>query len=615
MASKYREDTKQSLVARLAAVSFNAEPTSRHRLIVGVDYGTTYSGVSFATTDKSSADDINVIRTWPGRDGEWKVPTRIAYAQENQADQLTANKWGFEVEPRMTSCSWTKLLLDAKADEQTHDDPKLQNAVDEGMLRLPPGLSAQQVCSDFLREVHKYVTVRLSRQVTEEVLKSTPMDIWLTIPAVWTDEAKDATRSAARAAGFGNRPHDSINIISEPEAAAIAALKKYTEPHSLIPPKQGENVLVCDCGGGTVDITTYNIVDVSPRLEFDEICVGVGGKCGSTYIDRNLHRLMQTRFGRAFDEIEMRRKGPGSRFMESWERVKRSFVEPEDHRVREVGPLRMKNVSSSQYYDEDESMVHLTWRDVQALFTPVVNEILSLVMSQKKELQYQGRAINRIILIGGFGDSEYLFSKLKSWCDRNGSIQLLCPEHPQAAIVRGAAIRGLEGFGAGPRKRRCRRHYGVATAAIFRDGVDPEAKAVFSQWDGRKRCLNRMHWLIRKGEEILPDTKRLVKVFISVTESHDWKTTDNLWTCSLSEPPEYSDNDRVAKIGRIETDFSTVSKSSFAHKREFHLFRSNKKIWCVEFEIEVSFGSESGVLEFRTLAGGRVVGTSSIAFE
>jgi len=33
---------------------------------------------------------------------------------------------------------------------------------------------------------------------------------------------------------------------------------------------------VCDCGGGTVDITTYNIVDVSPRLEFDEICVGVG---------------------------------------------------------------------------------------------------------------------------------------------------------------------------------------------------------------------------------------------------------------------------------------------------------------------------------------------------
>ena len=35
-------------------------------------------------------------------------------------------------------------------------------------------------------------------------------------------------------------------------------------------------MLVCDCGGGTVDITTYNIVDVSPRLEFDEICVGVG---------------------------------------------------------------------------------------------------------------------------------------------------------------------------------------------------------------------------------------------------------------------------------------------------------------------------------------------------
>jgi len=70
---------------------------------------------------------------------------------------------------------------------------------------------------------------------------------------------------------------------------------------------------------------------------------------------------MQSRFGKAFNEIEMRRKGPGSRFMESWERIKRAFVEPEDQRIREVGPLRMKNVSSSQYYDEDESMVHLTW--------------------------------------------------------------------------------------------------------------------------------------------------------------------------------------------------------------------------------------------------------------
>lgn len=34
---------------------------------------------------------------------------------------------------------------------------------------------------------------------------------------------------------------------------------------------------MCDCGGGTVDITTYSIEETEPRLEFEEICVG-GGK-------------------------------------------------------------------------------------------------------------------------------------------------------------------------------------------------------------------------------------------------------------------------------------------------------------------------------------------------
>lgn len=38
----------------------------------------------------------------------------------------------------------------------------------------------------------------------------------------------------------------------------------------------GENILVCDAGGGTVDITTYTIVETTPSLVFDEICVGIG---------------------------------------------------------------------------------------------------------------------------------------------------------------------------------------------------------------------------------------------------------------------------------------------------------------------------------------------------
>ncbi|KAK4554470.1 hypothetical protein LTR86_008324 [Recurvomyces mirabilis] len=341
------------------APSQQRETPGRVRIVLGVDYGTTYSGVSYGTTDKTNAADVTVIRSWPGRDGEWKVPSRIAYERENNTFGLTQNAWGYDVQPSMVSYSWTKLLLD-QSTGPPHDDPDFRLALDQGMLRLPSNYTAQRVCGDFLREVYNYSTAQLIKQISKEVFDSTPVDCWLTVPAVWSDQARDSTRTAAYAAGFGCRPQDTINIISEPEAGAIAALHKYTHPSSLNKPQVGESIMICDCGGGTVDITTYMITDTTPRLEFREVCVGIGAKCGATYVDRNLHKLMRQRFGQAFNEVDMKRKGPGSRFMNSWESVKRGFGSAGDSRVQEIGPLVMKGVNSSQYYDEDDSLVRLT---------------------------------------------------------------------------------------------------------------------------------------------------------------------------------------------------------------------------------------------------------------
>jgi len=39
-------------------------------------------------------------------------------------------------------------------------------------------------------------------------------------------------------------------------------------------------------------------------------------------------------------------------------------------------------------------------------------------------------ALKRIILIGGFGDSDYLHARLRNWCANNGKMQLLVPDHP-----------------------------------------------------------------------------------------------------------------------------------------------------------------------------------------
>jgi hypothetical protein len=87
--------------------------------------------------------------------------------------------------------------------------------------------------------------------------------------------------------------------------------------------------------------------------------VALGGKCGSTYVDRNLHSLLLKWFGSSFDDLSFSQKGPGSRFMASFETYKRSFGLSDDRDAREIGPIRL-DLPNSEHYDEDERLVTLT---------------------------------------------------------------------------------------------------------------------------------------------------------------------------------------------------------------------------------------------------------------
>jgi len=245
---------------------------TRNKLLVGIDYGTTFSGlqpfqagenkltskgISFVLTNAADFKDIKPWHVWPGgpsANSEYlqKAPSRIAYAAEN--DDLTHNVWGYEVEPGLLSCSWTKLLLDKSAPATEYDDPDLMMAAADGLMRLPPGKTAKDVVTDYLRGMYKMFWRALKDTGLlgdGELELPMPVEFWITVPATWSEEAKWATRSAAIAAGFGSRPGDEINLIPEPEAAAHLAFKdSLHHVDDLV--KAGTGVLVCDCGGGTV---------------------------------------------------------------------------------------------------------------------------------------------------------------------------------------------------------------------------------------------------------------------------------------------------------------------------------------------------------------------------
>lgn len=104
-------------------------------------------------------------------------------------------------------------------------------------------------------------------------------------------------REAAISAGLvqsaraGDREwRERLRIITEPEAAAVHCAH-LTDLHHL---KPSQNFIVCDAGGGTVDLAVYKIIGQMANLEIAEMCARSGANCGSLFLDLRFKELVKT---------------------------------------------------------------------------------------------------------------------------------------------------------------------------------------------------------------------------------------------------------------------------------------------------------------------------------
>ena len=83
----------------------------------------------------------------------------------------------------------------------------------------------------------------------------------VTIPAIYDDFAKRFVRVAAHKAGIistVNSPN--LQLCLEPEAACLTVSLKNA-PHLA---RNGTKIMILDYGGGTVDITTHEVLSMNP---------------------------------------------------------------------------------------------------------------------------------------------------------------------------------------------------------------------------------------------------------------------------------------------------------------------------------------------------------------
>lgn len=108
---------------------------------------------------------------------------------------------------------------------------------------------------------------------------------------MWSDAAQAKTRACAENAGMG--VGSSLQIVSEPEAAAIYTLDAM-DPHHI---KKGDTFVLCDAGGGTVDLISYTVSALKPKLQLSEASPGSGSLCGSSFLNRIFQRFLEDKLG------------------------------------------------------------------------------------------------------------------------------------------------------------------------------------------------------------------------------------------------------------------------------------------------------------------------------
>lgn len=522
------------------------------KIIVGIDFGTTYSGVAWAESRNPSRR--TAITQWPvsstNREGESsdKVPSKLRY----NGDKI---EWGFSIPitaPQEEVIEWFKLDLDPSLES-------MSQAVRSDGAR--GGRNVDTLVADYISQLSDHLLYTLREKLGDTIVNSTPLEFVVTVPAIWSDLAKDKTKKACEQASGISASKQPVHLISEPEAAAIYALHGL-DPHGL---KVGDTIVVVDAGGGTVDLISYTITGLKPILEVQEAAPGSGALCGSTFLNMRFAKFLRGKLGKedGFDEEVM------AEAMEVFEKkVKRQFtlnVSPD-----ETYNIPVAGLANNKALGISRGRFALKASELQTIFEPVVLEVIRLV---KDQITASNVPIRAILLVGGFGASSYLKERLRNAVDKD--IQIMQPPNAWQAIVQGAVLKGLAN--AVPelavvkvKNRKARKHYGTEWRARYDEKLHGHLKAK-KQWCGLDGCfkVHAMEWFINRGDQV-SENEPYYTAFVwtgLVSQGRIRKIKMTIYNDQSLRDAPVSRDENVKVLSHVEADVSHIPENLLARRQ------------------------------------------------
>ncbi|XP_063070702.1 heat shock 70 kDa protein 12A-like isoform X2 [Engraulis encrasicolus] len=336
------------------------------------------------------------------------------------------------------------------------------------------------------------------------------------MPAIWSNAAKQFMRNAAQKAGLVTESDtDRLILALEPEAASVYCKQLPSDGFvggegdtMRLDQMPGLQYIVADCGGGTIDITLHEVLHDG---SLKEVYKASGNDLGGQNIDRQLKSLLKELFGdECWREYETHHASELQKLMYEFASAK---CADENDGYSFPCPFNLVEIVKKHSNQELPELLQghqgVTWNDgsidispgkFKSFFDESLRGIAGVLKDLLKNPELQ---IKYLLLVGGYALCKILQDYIKGQFSKHWKV--LCPLHPQQAVMVGAAE-----FGSQPQivqSRICGLTYGIGTSEFF-DETKHKVEKKFANSDGEVFCDDIFKRLVMKGESVGCDETR-----------------------------------------------------------------------------------------------------------
>ena len=283
------------------------EVDTAYKIIVGIDFGTTYSGVAWGLT---ATPDVQHA-TAPGESGlAPKTRTTLILsasehavigfgkaAMETLVEEMDEAPKGtdFDDPDDFDFLLFERFKMLLKDQDSGFDTLKASSSSGEEVsLMVLIGASLRILKDHALEDINKVWGGALELDLKKDIK-------WvITIPAIWTEFGKQFMRRAAVVAEIVEKSTDLQLLLAYELECAALAVHACTPSVDLLSP--GVNYMILDCGGETVDITGHCVKSVFP-LVLNATIPADGGEWGGSYVNAEFYKFIRELVGETAFEI------------------------------------------------------------------------------------------------------------------------------------------------------------------------------------------------------------------------------------------------------------------------------------------------------------------------